>query len=59
MADAGDAEEEGDADSDLYDDDGNFDPFTAKVKGSFSFKMKEGSLRCPELESNPVFLRLR
>ena len=59
MADAKDNEDEFEADSDLYDSDGNFEAFSAKVKGSFSFKMKEGSLRCPELEDNPIFIRLR
>ena len=46
-------------DSDLYDSDGNFDEFTAKVKGSFSFKMKESSLRSPALDHNPIFQRLK
>jgi len=42
-------------DSDLYDENGNFDEFTAKIKGSFSFKMKEASLRSPALDHNPIF----
>ena len=46
-------------DSDLYDSDGNFDEFTAKIKGSFSFKMKESSLRSPALDHNPIFQRLK
>jgi len=40
MADAQNNEECA-GDSDLYDEEGNFDEFTAKIKGSFSFKMKE------------------
>jgi len=44
-----------DGDSDLYDESGNFDEFTAKIKGSFSFKMKESSLRSPALDHNPIF----
>ena len=59
MADAQNAEEVQAGDSDLYDEDGNFDEFTAKIKGSFSFKMKESSLRSPALDHNPIFQRLR
>jgi len=59
MADAGQGGDAQAGDSDLYDDDGNFDEFAAKVKGSFSFKMKESSLRCPSMENNPIFQRLR
>ena len=42
-------------DSDMYDESGNFDEFAAKIKGSFSFKMKESSLRSPALDHNPIF----
>ena len=59
MADAGQGADPLAGDSDLYDEDGNFDEFAAKVKGSFSFKMKESALRCPPLEHNPIFQRLR
>ena len=59
MAEAQTGEDVQAGDSDLYDEDGNFDEFTAKVKGSFSFKMKESSLRCVAMESNQVFTRLR
>jgi len=55
MADAQNADDVQAGDSDLYDEDGNFDEFTAKIKGSFSFKMKESSLRSPALDHNPIF----
>jgi len=32
--------------NDLYDDNGNFDEFGAKVRNSYSFKHKEESLTC-------------
>ena len=44
MAGAADGADVQAGDSDLYDEDGNFDEFTAKIKGSFSFKMKQSSL---------------
>jgi len=55
MADAQNADDVQAGDSDLYDEDGNFDEFTAKIKGSFSFKMKESALRSPALDHNPIF----
>lgn len=39
-------------DPDLYDADGNFDEFTAKVKNLVSFKIFDNSLKCRELEDN-------
>ena len=44
---------------DLYDEDGNFDDFGAKVRGSKSFKHKEESLTCQALLGNPTYERLR
>lgn len=55
MEEAQNAEDATAGDSDLYDEEGNFDEFTAKIKGSFSFKMKESSLRSPALDFNPIF----
>lgn len=46
-------------DPDLYDANGNFDEFAAKVKNLVSFKIFDGSLKCPELEDNQIFMRLR
>ena len=51
--------QEDDIDPDLCDEDGNFDEISANAKAMRSFKLKEQSLRCPELEDNPVFKRLR
>ena len=59
MADAQNADDVQAGDSDLYDEHGNFDEFTAKIKGSFSFKMKESSLRSAALDHNPIFQRMR
>ena len=55
MEDAQNADDVQAGDSDLYDEHGNFDEFTAKIKGSFSYKMKESSLRSPALDHNPIF----
>jgi hypothetical protein len=44
---------------DLYDENGNFDDFGAKVRGSFSFKHKEESLTCHALLGNSIYERLR
>ena len=46
-------------DPDLYDADGNFDEFAAKVKNLASFKLVEQSLKCPELEGNQIFDRIK
>jgi hypothetical protein len=40
------------ADSDLYDEAGNFDEFGASIKSSISFKLKERSLTSNALEDN-------
>jgi len=47
------------ADSDLYDEQGNFDEFGASIKGSISFKLKERSLTSNSLTDNEVFNRLK
>lgn len=44
---------------DLYDENGNFDDFGAKVRSSFSFKHKDESLHCHALLGNPTYERLR
>ena len=44
---------------DMYDENGNFDDFGAKIRSSFSFKHKEDSLTCHALQGNPVYERLR
>ena len=51
--------DDGQIDPDLYDSDGNFDKVSAQTKSLRSFKLKEQSLRCPALEDNPIFVRLR
>ena len=47
------------ADSDLYDEQGNFDEFGASIKSSISFKLKERSLTSNALADNEVFKRLK
>jgi hypothetical protein len=47
------------ADSDLYDEQGNFDDFGASIKSSTSFKLKERSLTSNALQENEVFNRLK
>lgn len=47
------------ADSDLYDEQGNFDEFGALIKSSTSFKLKERSLTSHALTDNQVFNRLK
>ena len=47
------------ADSDLYDEHGNFDEYGASVKSSISFKLKERSLTSNALTNNEVFNRLK
>jgi hypothetical protein len=47
------------ADSDLYDEHGNFDEFGAQIKASISFKLKERSLTSVSLADNQVFMRLK
>ena len=46
-------------DPDLYDSDGNYDPMTAHIKTMKSFQLRVKSLRCPALDDNPIFCRLR
>ena len=46
-------------DPDLYDSDGNFDKISAQTKAMKSFRLREQSLRCPALDENPIFKRLR
>jgi hypothetical protein len=40
------------ADSDLYDEQGNFDEFGASIKNSISFRLKERSLTSNALNEN-------
>lgn len=40
------------ADSDLYDENGNFDEFGALIKNTASFKLKERSLTSNALDDN-------
>jgi hypothetical protein len=44
---------------DLYDENGNFDDFGAKIRSSYSFKHKEESLTCNALQGNQIYERLR
>lgn len=46
-------------DPDLYDSDGNYDKISAQTKQMKSFHLREQSLRCPALDDNPIFKRLR
>jgi hypothetical protein len=43
----------------MKDDDGNFDEEAARIKNTESYKLHIKSLRCPELEGEPMFKKLR
>lgn len=45
--------------SDLRDEDGNFDDEAARIKASTSYKLNMQSLRCPDLEHDPMFRKLK
>ena len=47
------------ADSDLYDEQGNYDEFGASIKSSISFKLKERSLTSNALNDDQVFKKLK
>ena len=52
MSDALNEQEKNTVADDLYDENGNFDEFGAKVRGSYSFKHKSESLTCFALQGN-------
>ena len=46
-------------DEDLYDSNGNFDHIGARAKSFKSFQINEQGLRCPQLENNVLFKKLK
>ena len=56
---ANDVQEYDAEDSDLFDDYGNFDAVCAKAKSFTSYTILQDSLKCPELENNVMFKKLK